>query len=136
MLADELDYVIGVDTHLDEHVLAVVDFAVRRCGRETVGACEHARLRVGVAVCVRDSRMALACGRSKEPAATAPALLAISSGGGEAVLETSRVPRTERRLRGKDDALDAVRTARTALASDTLALPRRGRTAGGAAVAA
>ena len=24
MLADELDYVLGVDTHLDEHVLAVV----------------------------------------------------------------------------------------------------------------
>ena len=24
MLADQLDYVIGVDTHLDEHVLAVV----------------------------------------------------------------------------------------------------------------
>jgi len=24
MLADELDYVIGVDTHRDEHVLAVV----------------------------------------------------------------------------------------------------------------
>jgi transposase len=24
MLADELDYVVGVDTHLDEHVLAVV----------------------------------------------------------------------------------------------------------------
>jgi len=24
MVADELDYVVGVDTHLDEHVLAVV----------------------------------------------------------------------------------------------------------------
>ena len=24
MLADELDYVVGVDTHLEEHVLAVV----------------------------------------------------------------------------------------------------------------
>ncbi len=23
MVADELDYVVGVDTHLDEHVLAV-----------------------------------------------------------------------------------------------------------------
>ena len=34
--------------------------------------------------------------------------------------------RGERRLRGKDDALDAARTARAALASDTLALPRTG----------
>jgi hypothetical protein len=42
------------------------------------------------------------------------------------VLKTSRVPQTQRRLRGKDDALDAVRTARAALASETLALPRRG----------
>jgi transposase len=24
MLADQLDYIVGVDTHLDEHVLAVV----------------------------------------------------------------------------------------------------------------
>ena len=45
---------------------------------------------------------------------------------GETVLEISRTPRAERRLRGKDDALDAVRTARAALASETLALPRAG----------
>jgi transposase len=42
------------------------------------------------------------------------------------VLEVSRIARGERRLRGKDEALDATRTARAALASDTLALPRRG----------
>ena len=45
---------------------------------------------------------------------------------GEVVLELSRTPRTERRLRGKDDTLDAARTARAALASETLALPRAG----------
>ena len=42
------------------------------------------------------------------------------------MLEVSRTPRTERRLRGKDDTLDAARTARAALAADTLALPRAG----------
>jgi len=42
------------------------------------------------------------------------------------VLEISRTPRPERRLRGKDDSLDAARTARAALASETLALPRSG----------
>ncbi len=36
------------------------------------------------------------------------------------------MPRAERRLRGKDDSLDAARTARAALASETLALPRSG----------
>jgi transposase len=45
---------------------------------------------------------------------------------GETVLEVSRTPKAERRLRGKDDTLDAVRTARAALASDALALPRSG----------
>ena len=48
------------------------------------------------------------------------------AGSGETVLEVSRTPRAERRLRGKDDTLDAARTARAALASDTLALPRTG----------
>src|SRR5213078_1063949 len=45
---------------------------------------------------------------------------------GEAVLEVSRTPRTEQRSQGKDDALDAARTARAALASKKLALPRAG----------
>jgi transposase len=45
---------------------------------------------------------------------------------GEAVLEVSRTLRPERRLAGKNDTLDAVRIARAALASETLALPRAG----------
>jgi hypothetical protein len=45
---------------------------------------------------------------------------------GENVLEVSRISRGERRLRGKDDSLDAARTARAALSSETLALPRAG----------
>ena len=49
------------------------------------------------------------------------------SGRGETVLEAGRGPRDERRLRGKDDPLDAVRAARAALASETLALPRSGQ---------
>lgn len=48
------------------------------------------------------------------------------AGCGETVLELSRTPRAERRLRGKDDSLDAARTARAALASETLALTRAG----------
>ena len=49
------------------------------------------------------------------------------SGRGETVLEAGRGPRNERRLQGKDDQLDAVRAARTVLASETLALPREGQ---------
>jgi hypothetical protein len=40
---------------------------------------------------------------------------------GENVLEVSRISRGERRLRGKDDSLDAARTAWAALSSETLA---------------
>ena len=42
------------------------------------------------------------------------------------MLELSRTARAERRLRGKEDALDAIRAARAALANGTLALPRSG----------
>jgi hypothetical protein len=50
MLADEVDYVVGVDTHRDEHVLSVV-VAPGGCGcRTAVGRGEWARLRAGVAV--------------------------------------------------------------------------------------
>jgi len=49
------------------------------------------------------------------------------SGRGETVLEAGRGPCDQRRLQGKDDSLDAVRAARTALASETPALPRTGQ---------
>jgi len=45
---------------------------------------------------------------------------------GETVLEVGRSPRSGRRLRGKDDRLDAVRAARSALSNELLPRPRRG----------
>ena len=125
MLADELDYVIGVDTHLDEHVLAVVASpsgavvakrSVRASGRGYASALAFA-LEAG-----SGARVWAIEGTGSYGAGLARYLV----GRGETVLETGRVPQTERRLRGKDDALDAVRTARAALAGDTLALPRVG----------
>ena len=44
MLADELDYVIGVDTHRDEHVAGGRRRAGRRCCRGGGGASQQARL--------------------------------------------------------------------------------------------
>jgi hypothetical protein len=57
MLADELDYVVGVDTHLDEHVLSR-GRADRRCRCEACVACERARLPGGTHLrrAVRDWR--------------------------------------------------------------------------------
>jgi transposase len=125
MLADELDYVLGVDTHRDEHVLAVVT--------APAGAVVA---RSAIAASSSGYREALRFAERVAPARRAWAIEGTGSYGaglarylsehGEAVLEVSRIPRTERRLRGKDDTLDAVRAARAALASETRALPRAG----------
>ena len=125
MLADELDYVIGVDTHLNEHVLAVL--------AAPAGAVIAKR---AVRANARGYREALAFAAQHANGAHLWAiegtghygagLARFLSGRGEPVLEISRQPRGERRLRGKDDSLDAIRTARAALASETLALPRSG----------
>ena len=125
MLADELDYVVGVDTHRDEHVLAVV--------AAPAGAvvARQAVERTGVATGRRfASPSSYAAGRRawaiEGTGSYGAGLARYLAGRGETVLEISRTPRAERRLRGKDDALDAARTARAALASETLALPRAG----------
>jgi transposase len=125
MLADELDYVVGVDTHRDAHVLAVV---TAPAGAAIAGSEIAARL--------SGYREALRFAERHAPGRRAWAVEGTGSygaglarflaGRGEVVLELSRTPRAERRLRGKDDSLDAVRTARAALARETLALPRAG----------
>ncbi len=125
MVTDELDYMIGVDTHRDEHALValaapagavVARQAVRANGR---GYREALRFAEQYA----PGRRAWAIEGTGSYGAGLARLLADR---GETVLELSRTPRAERRLRGKDDSLDAARTARAALASETLALPRSG----------
>jgi transposase len=125
MLADELDYVVGVDTHLDEHVLVIV---------AAPSGAVVARRSVGASARGYQEALSFAGQYATGPRAWAvegaghygAGLARFLAGQGETVLECSRTPRAERRLRGKDDALDAVRTARAALASETLARPRSG----------
>jgi transposase len=125
MLADELDYLLGVDTHRDEHVMAVV---TAPAGAVVAGSAAPANARGYRELVRRAERQA--------PGRRAWAIEGTGSYGaglarflaerGEVVLELSRTPRAARRLAGKDDTLDAVRTARAALASEALALPRTG----------
>ena len=126
MVADELDYVIGVDTHLDEHVLAIIaapsGAVVARRSIEASARGYAAALRFAAAEANDGARVWAIEGTGSYGAGLARFL----AGRGETVLEISRTPRAERRLRGKDDSLDATRTARAALASETLALPRSG----------
>ncbi len=126
MLADEVDYVVGVDTHRDQHVLAVVAAPTGAVvGQRSVTASGR-----GYAQALRFANQ-YAAGRrvwAVEGAGHYGAGLArYLSGRGETVIEASRTPPGERRLRGKDDQLDATRAARASLASDGLALPRAGQ---------
>jgi transposase len=124
MLADELDYVIGVDTHRDEHVLAVLTAAAAVVAGQAVRANARGyRETLRFAERYAAGRRAWAIEGTGSYGAGLARYLAAR---GETVLEVSRTPRAERRLRGKDDALDAARTARAALASDSMAVPRAG----------
>jgi transposase len=126
MLADELDYVIGVDTHRDQHALAIVDAA-------TGAVIAQTKVRTDA----RGYREALRFADRHAPGARIWAVEGAGHYGaglaryldqqGETVLEVSRSLRGERRLRGKDDPLDAIRAARSALAAETRTLPRAGQ---------
>jgi transposase len=126
MLADQVDYVVGVDTHRDQHVLAVVaapagavvaQRSVVAGGRGYAQALRFAEeYGAGVRVWAVEGAGHYGAGLAR-----------YLSGRGETVLEAGRSPRGERRLRGKDDQLDAIRAARASLTSDGLALPRAGQ---------
>jgi transposase len=125
MLPDELDYVIGVDTHRDEHVLAVVAAATgavlaRWAVPANAGGYREALRFVG------DTASGARAWAIEGTGSYGAGLARLLAGRGETVLEISRTPRAERRLRGKDDSLDTARTARAALASQTPAHPRSG----------
>jgi transposase len=102
MLADELDYVVGVDTHLDEHVLAVV---VEPTGAVVAHRSLHTSTRYAAAARfatehANGARVWVIEGAGHYGAGLARYL----AGRGETVLEVGRSPRAERRLRGKDDS--------------------------------
>lgn len=125
MVADEVDYVVGVDTHRDEHVLAVLAapagavIAQRHVSASGSGYAQALRF--------ADRHASGARVWAIEGAGHYGAGLArFLSGRGETVLEAGRAPRQQRRQRGKDDDLDAIAAARTTLAGGQIAVPRAG----------
>ena len=125
MLADELDYVIGVDTHKDVHALAVV------CA-PTGGVVFEAALPASLAGYREALRLAQAAGGGRRAFAIegtgsyGAGLARFLEAKGERVLEVGRLPREGRRSRAKTDSLDAIRAARSALAQERVATPRAG----------
>jgi len=124
MLADQLDYVVGVDPHRDSHALAVVDVRTGAVVFETAVAANsdgYARALELVDVHAPGRRAFAVEGSGSFGAG----LTRFLSGGGERVLEVGRL-RRERRSGGKTDALDAVRAARSVLGQERPATPRAG----------
>jgi transposase len=113
MLADEVDYVIGVDTHRDQHTLAVV---VAPAGAVLAQTVFHASARgYGDALRFAERHARGVRAWAVEGAGHYGAGLSRYLGDrGESVLEVGRHARGERRLRGKDDR------------STRFALPARG----------
>ena len=113
MLADELDYVVGTDTHRDQHMLAVV---VVPTGAVVAQRAVPATAR-GYSVALRFAdefapgrRLWAIEGAGHEGAGLARHLNARN----EIVHESARSSRAERRLRGKDDpSTPSVQRARS-----------------------
>src|SRR4051812_4732290 len=121
MLADEVDFVIGVDPHCDQHALA----GVRAATGEGVHQATAAASSSGYAA-VLEAAVAFAPGRRafaiEGSGSYGSGLTRTLQNEGERVIEVSRIKRGRRG--GKSDALDAIRAARSALETETHAQPR------------
>src|SRR6266852_1475243 len=124
MLADQLDYIVGVDPHRDTHALAIVHVVSGAVVFEATviansdGYAQALRLAEEHA----EGRRAFAV---EGTGSFGAGLTRFLNGRGEQVLEVGRL-RRQRRSGGKTDALDAVRAARSALARERPATPRAG----------
>jgi transposase len=124
MLTDQLDYVIGVDSHADQHAFAFVEATGAACGEAVLAADQHGY------------RQALVLADQQAPGCRvwaiegtgsyAAGLTRFLQGRGERVLEVERPKRFGSRSRIKSDPLDALRAARSVLAGEQLAEPRGG----------
>jgi transposase len=124
MLADQLDYIVGVDPHRDTHALAVVDVASGAVVFESTVLANNS----GYAAALRLAEEHAPGRRAFAIEGTGSYGLGLArflAGRSERVLEVGRLKR-ERRSGGKTDALDAIRAARSALASEQPSTPRAG----------
>jgi transposase len=124
MLADQLDYIVGVDPHRDSHALAVVHVVSGAVVFEANVAANSDGYAHALRLVDRHApgRRAFAV---EGTGSFGAGLTRFLSGCDERVLEVGRL-RRERRSGGKSDALDAVRAARSVLAQERPATPRAG----------
>lgn len=122
MLADQLDYVVGVDPHRDSHALAIVQVVSGAVVFEANVAASSEGYAHALELVDQHAtgRRAFAVEGSGSFGA---GLTRFLTAHGERVLEVGRL-RRERRGGGKTDALDAIRAARSVLAQDRPSTPR------------
>ena len=122
MLADELDFVVGVDPHRDSHALGVVEARSGVVVYEASVTADSSGYAQALRVAEQHApgRRAFAVEGSGSYGA---GLTRFLTGRGEQVFEVGRL-RRERRSGGKTDALDAVRSARSVLTKNRPAIPR------------
>src|SRR5439155_7196175 len=122
MVADQLDYVVGVDSHRDVHALALIAASTGAVVFEAEVVAERRGYERALALASAHAagRRLWAIEGSGSYGAGLARFLAVS---GEQVVEVERPQRRQRR-KGKSDRIDALRAARSALSETKLALPR------------
>jgi transposase len=117
--------VIGADTHLDTHHLAVITDA-----GQPLGDAEFPTSPAGYDDAVRWARSfgGVAIAGVEGTSSYGAGLTRVLQAAGIEVAEVSRPDRMARRRQGKSDPLDAYAAARAALAGDRLAVPQDAQT--------
>jgi len=122
MLADELDFIVGVDPHRDSHAIGVVEVRSGVVVFESSVTADSGGYAEALRVAERHApgRRAFAIEGTGSYGAGLARFLADH---GEQVFEVGRL-RRQRRSGGKTDALDAVRAARSVFEQKRPATPR------------
>lgn len=115
------EVILGVDTHLDTHVGAIVDHGGRLLGTHAVPATSSGYLKL----LAWAQSFGNLCRAGVEGTGTYGAGLAsVLRDHGIEVLEVNRPDRAKRRLQGKSDPTDAESAARAVLSGSATAIPK------------
>ncbi|WP_233161075.1 IS110 family transposase, partial [Actinophytocola xanthii] len=123
MLAELVEFVIGVDTHADTHTAAVVASSGALLDTVTVGADADGYARL---LELAEQHGGLRCWAIEGAGGYGAGLARYLGEHTEMVVELDRPVRPARRGGAKSDVIDAERAAREALARATLAAPKTG----------
>lgn len=124
-LADQVDFVIGVDTHKQSHILGIVDNGGRELDNVTIPTDAFGYRRMLTWASKHASEQARRVWAIEGTGSFGAGLVTYLLSQGEWVVEIDRPARPARRNGAKSDTLDAYRAAREALARTHLAQPRR-----------